>query len=94
MDNIPDKVNQIKKICFRISGTPPPKMAPLTSLSFGFNKWLDFNKQYVFPIHIALTLLCPGSFIYSPSLRQTNIIELTYPFEENMERWHSVKYHK
>ena len=98
MNSIPNKGTQNKKICFVKSGTPPPKRSTNKSgILYSTNDWkvvTDCNKQYVFPIQIALTALCPDILIYSPSLRHVIIIELTCPCEENMERWHSVKFNK
>ena len=98
MNSIPNKNTQNKKICFVKSGTPPPKRSTNKSgIWYSTNDWkvvTDCNKQYVFPIQIALTALHPDILIYSPSLRHVIIIELTRPCKENMERWHSVKFNK
>ena len=98
MNSIPNKGTQNKKICFAKSGTPPLKRSTNKSgILYSTNDWkvvTDCNKQYVFPIQIALTALRPDILIYSSSLRHVIIIESTCPCEENMEIWHSVKLNK
>ena len=49
------------------------------------NLWkvvVDINKQYAFPIQITLTELRPDILMYSPSVRDIIVIELTCPCEE------------
>ena len=98
MNSIPNKVTQKKKVCFVKSGTPPPKRTTNKSgILFLASNWKvvrDSNKQYVSSSQIALTTLCPDILIYSPSLRHVIIIEIACPYDENMERWHSVKFNK
>ena len=48
---------------------------------------LDLNKNCCFPVHIAFTQLRPDVTIFSSSLRKAILIELTCPYEENMEFW-------
>ena len=85
MNNIPNKVNQNWKICFVKSGTPPPKRTTNKSaILFLANGWkivTDCNKQYVFPVEIALTAFHLDILIYSPSLRHVIIIKLNCPCE-------------
>ena len=98
MDDIPNKVIQNKKKCFVKSGTPPLKRTTTKSgalfLTNDRKVVTDVNKQYVFSIQIALTVLRPDILMYSPSLRHLIIIELIYPCEENLERWHSITSNK
>ena len=54
----------------------------------------DLNKNYCFPVHIALTQVRPDFTIFSNSLRKVILIELTCPCEENMESWHGTKINK
>ena len=55
---------------------------------------LDLNKNCCFPVHIAFTQLRPDITIFSSSLRKAILIELTCPYEENMEFWHGTKIKK
>ena len=43
---------------------------------------VDIDKQYAFPIQITLTALGPDILMYSPSVRDIIVIELTCPCEE------------
>ena len=54
----------------------------------------DLNKNYYFPVHIAFTQLRTDITIFSNSLRKVILIELTCPYEENMESWHGTKVNK
>ena len=81
MNDIPNKVTQNKKICYVKSGTPPLKTtASKSGILFLANDWkivTDVNKKYAFHIQIALTALCPGILIYSPSLTYYYRIDLS-----------------
>ena len=45
----------------------------------------DLDGTFSFPSHIAFTEPRPGITIFSNKLKRVILIELTYPFEENME---------
>lgn len=63
MNGIPNKAIQNRKICFAKSGTSPRNRATNKSDNFFLaNDWtvvVDANKQYAFPIQVALTALYP-----------------------------------
>ena len=54
----------------------------------------DLDNNYSFPAHIALTQLRPDVVLFSNSLKQVILIELTSPCEENMNTWHINKLNK
>ena len=54
----------------------------------------DLDKKCNFPLHIAYTELQPDITIYSNSAKKVILIELTCPFEKNMEKWHDHKISK
>ena len=69
------------------------KVKPTVILHLASN-WVivsDLQNSYIFPGHIALTSLRPALVIFLNSLKRVILIELTYPCEENMESWHSIK---
>ena len=75
----------------------PRKRTPLIGTLHHASDWIllaDLNKNYCFPVHIAFTQLIPDITIFSNSLRQFILIELTYPYEENMESKHGTKINK
>ena len=75
----------------------PCKRAALVGILHYASDWIllaDLNSNYCFPVHIAFTQLRPDITIFSNSLRNVILIELTYPCEENMESWHSTKINK
>ena len=54
----------------------------------------DLDSGFIFPGHIAITSLMPDLIVFSNSVKRIIIIELTWPCEENMESWHSIKLSK
>ena len=78
MNDIPNKVTQYKKICYVKSGTPPLKRtASKSGILFLANDWKIVTDVVAFRIQIALTALCPGILIYSPSLTYYYRIDLS-----------------
>ena len=66
----------------------PCKRTALVGILHYASDWIllaDLNSNYCFPVHIAFTQLRPDITIFSNSLRNVILIELTYPCEENME---------
>ena len=54
----------------------------------------DLDGTFSFPPHIAFTELRPDITIFSNKLKRVILIELTCPYEENMEAWYNVKVNK
>ena len=52
------------------------------------------SKDTPFPPHIATTRFRPDGIFWSDKLKTVVWIELTSPFEENMEKWHFEKHNK
>ena len=66
---------------------PKSKVKPTGILHLA-SDWVivsDLQNSYIFPGHIALTSLRPDIVIFSNSLKRVILIELTCPWEENME---------
>ena len=75
----------------------PLKRTPPFGILHHASDWIllaDLNKNYCFPVHIALTQLRPAITIFSNSLGKVILFELTSPCEENMESWHATKINK
>ena len=98
--NIKDAVpiSALSSIKFVRKGAKVPrKRTPPLGILHQASDWIllaDLNKNYCFPVHIALTQLRPDITIFSNSLRKVNLTELTCPCEENMESWHATKINK
>ena len=86
-DTVP--ISAMSSIKFVRKGAKVPlKRTPPFGILHHASDWIllaDLNKNYCFPVHIAFTQLIPDITIFSNSLRQFILIELTYPGEENME---------
>ena len=54
----------------------------------------DLSNKLIVPPFLAITELRPDVLLYSLGQKTCVIIELTCPCEENMEQWHSTKFHK
>ena len=75
----------------------PCKRTPPVGILHHASDWVllaDVNSNYCFLVHIAITQLRPDITIFSNSLRNVILIELTHPCEENMKSWHSTKISK
>ena len=51
-------------------------------------------KSQPFPTHIAAVGKRPDGLMYSDKLKKLVYIELTSPWEENMKKWHFIKFDK
>ena len=97
--NIRDTVHISPKssIKFVRKGTKVPhKRTPPVGILHHASDWIllaDLNKTCV-PVHIAFTQLRPDITIFSNSLREVILIELTCHCEENIESWHGTKINK
>ena len=73
------------------------KMTPHVGILHQSVDWIfkaDLDKNNNFPLHTAYTELQPDITIYSNSAKKVILIELTCPWEENMEKWHDLKISK
>ena len=75
----------------------PRKWSPLVGILRHAWDWVllaDLNCNYSLPVHITFTQLRPDITIFSNNLRKVFLIELTRPWEESIECWHSTKMNK
>ena len=85
-------------IKFVKKGTKVPcKRSPPVGILHHASDWVllaDLNSNYCFPVHMAFTQLRPDITISQAVLSKVILVELTCPFDENMESWHGTKTNK
>ena len=90
-------INEAGNISFVEEGKDPKvrKATQATAKLFGdYTDWellADINKKLVFPPHISVTSLRPDMVMWSNASQQVNLIELTVPWEDNLEEAHERK---